>query len=152
MTKLPDEIENIVKKVSIKIWHLKNDNLPPLTAMEQFDTIIIEHLGKYLTIPTDEGIEKEETTDRIEKARKYYKENTKKYINPEDSFRKAILDNMPKEVKPPTKDTIEKIDRIDWDTMPDTIPNIYTAINKINELVDKSNHQQEQIQQLLSGK
>lgn len=62
MTKLPDEIEDIVKKISIKIWHLKNDDLPPLTAMEQFDTIIIEHLGKYLTIPTDEGIEKEEPT------------------------------------------------------------------------------------------
>lgn len=117
------------------------------------DDILIEWLREILkkhpTNPTDEGIEKEETTDRIEKARKYYKENTKKYINPEDSFRKAILDNMPKEVKPPTKDTIEKIERIELTKDDDYWEDTH---KKINELIDKYNHQQEQIKQLLSDK
>lgn len=53
------------------------------------------------------------------------------------------------EVEPPTKDTIEKIDT-NWYTI-DSV-RTRTFVYKINELVDKSNHQQEQIQQLLSGK
>lgn len=61
------------------------------------------------------------------------------------------IDLPEEEVKPPTKDTIEKIEKLWWIT--DWKTTILTGVeSKINEIIDTVNHQQEQIQQLLSGK
>ena len=38
------------------------------------------------------------------------------------------------------KQSTPQIERIDWDTMPDKIPNLYTIINKLNEIIDYINN------------
>jgi len=156
MIKLRDEklIDKIISIIRENLWQDYNIDL--------WDCIKSE-LGVYLTQPTDEGIEKEEPTEKLLAATApingdmwceiygYIKDGIvnvtrTKYIHPDD------------EVKPPTKDTIEKIEKLWWITNWKTT--ILTGIeSKINELIedrqklwDTVNHQQEQIQQLLSGK
>jgi len=168
------------QKLIDKIMSIIRENLWQDYNIDLWDCIKSE-LGVYLTQPTDEGIEKEEPTEKLLAATApingdmwceiygYIKDGIvnvtrTKYIHPDD------------EVKPPTKDTIEKI----WD-----FKDLYSFPNnprvgqtcagyiwngehrleqgfdymkfeclrtKYNELVDTVNHQQEQIQQLLSGK
>ena len=108
-----------------------------------------------------EGIEKEEPTEKLLAATApingdmwceiygYIKDGIvnvtrTKYIHTDD------------EVKPPTKDTIEKIEYLSREeimVLRKTDKERFDAVwSKLNELVDTVNHQQEQIQQLLSGK
>lgn len=137
MTKLPDEIENkliyIVNAINGEVFNW----LMSRKHFEYIEALLHKHLSKYLTHPTDEGIEKEEPTERYQ----WDKPNPEEFTT---------------EVKPPTKDTIEKIEYLSREeimVLRKTDKERFDAVwSKLNELVDTVNHQQEQIQQLLSGK
>ena len=157
MTKLPDEIEKDIHNLCNELRIVYNIEWEVPVHMEDR---VYKALQKHLTHPTEEGIEKEEPTEKLLAATApingdmwceiygYIKDGIvnvtrTKYIHTDD------------EVKPPTKDTIEKIEYLSREeimVLRKTDKERFDAVwSKLNELVDTVNHQQEQIQQLLSG-
>lgn len=163
MIKLPDEklIDKILKDIDEDDWMLVDIRWEQLTK----DTLK-NILQKHLTHPTDEVREEHpcykcwnlcnDFCGKCWQDQEVILEKEVEGIEKEEPIPQCICPDSrcyhwwwPKEVKPPTKDTIEKIERIELTKDDDYWEDTH---KKINELIDKYNHQQEQIKQLLSDK
>lgn len=185
MTKLPDEIERIAQIVdnyiASKDYYSANEMRELLTknlthptdeAIEKPTDRIDEAFKYYYEWENVYAFEECKVSDEriFREAIQRFMPKEVDGIEKEEPIPQCICPDSrcyhwwwPKEVEPPTKDTIEKIDwvyrEVEWKTPPPEWANYITKYDKeidkdatIQLLLDTVNHQQEQIQQLLSEK